>query len=256
MAPNRAISRTRLVDHLDAYLNIRAIDDSSQNGLQVEGRARVTKIAYAVDASVRTIRAAAGSGADMLLVHHGILWGAPERIVGNLYQRLSLLVRHGVSLYAAHLPLDCHPDVGNNAELARLLGLDIVGTFAEYRGTEIGTLAQTARALRRDALRKRLERLLGTPVEMLPFGPARIGRVGLVSGRAAQFAEEAKRRGCDLFVTGESSHAAFDQAREAGINVIFGGHYATETLGVKALKRHLETTFSITGRFISAPTGF
>jgi dinuclear metal center YbgI/SA1388 family protein len=255
--PNRkTIKRDELTAYLDEYLNVAAIQDDSPNGLQVQGSARVSKLAYAVDASVTTIRAAVKAKADMLVVHHGLFWGPHQQIVGNLYKRVALLVKNDLSLYAAHLPLDCHPDVGNNVELARMFGLDVLGRFANYKGTELGTLGRPENPLQRDQLKNIIEKALGGPVDVLPFGPVKVRQVGVISGEAARFTEEATRVGCDALVTGESSHTAYHMARDAGINLFYGGHYATETVGLKALSRHLEETFGVPGRFLPAPTGY
>jgi dinuclear metal center YbgI/SA1388 family protein len=256
MSDRKAVSRDRLVGYLDEYLEIAAIEDESPNGLQVQGSARVSKLAYAVDASVQTIQAAARSKAEMLVVHHGLFWGRHQQIVGSLYKRVALLIKNGLSLYTVHLPLDCHPEVGNNVELARLFGWDIVGRFAEFNKTPIGTLARPQAPLRRDALRKIVENALDSPADLLPFGPAEVRLIGVISGGAAKYAEEAKRRGCDALVTGESSHSAYHLARDAGINLVYGGHYTTETVGLEALSRHVKKKFGIPGRFISAPTGY
>lgn len=256
MKKNITVSRDRLVSYLDHYLEIADIPDWSPNGLQVQGSATVSGIAFAVDASVETIRSAARIEADMLIVHHGLFWGEHKQIVGNLYKRIAGLIGAGLSLYASHLPLDCHPIVGNNAEIVRLLRMENVGRFAVHKGTAIGVLAQPENPLQRDALVDNIEKSLRCKAVLLPFGPSRVRRVGVVAGGAAKFAEEAKRSGCDALVTGESSHAAFHEAKEARINVVYGGHYATETVGLKALMRHMKEKFSVPGKFIPAPTGY
>jgi dinuclear metal center YbgI/SA1388 family protein len=256
MTKPKSVSRDRLVEYLDGYLNVATIQDDSPNGLQVEGDEKVSKLAFAVDASLTTIRAAAKSNANMLIVHHGLFWGQHQQIVGNMYRRISSLVENSLSLYAVHLPLDAHPEVGNNVELARLLGLEVIGRFAPYKGIELGTLTRFERALHRDELKNIVEKTLDTSAEMLPFGPAKVRRVGVISGGAATFAEQAKRHACDTLITGETSHTAYNMARDARINVIYGGHYATETVGLKALARHLKKTYGIAGRFIPAPTGY
>lgn len=256
MPRRKSVSRDRLVRHLDRYLDVDSILDRSPNGLQVEGAASVSRVAYAVDASVTTVRAAVRARADMLVVHHGLFWEPRTRIVGTVHRRIAPLIRNDVSLYAAHLPLDCHPEVGNNVELARLLDLEVTGRFARYKGTELGLVARPQNPLHRDRLRNIIEQRLESPVDMLPFGPEKIRAVGVVSGDAGRFAEEAKDAGCDVLVTGETDHTTYHLARDAGINVIYGGHYATETVGLEALRRHVEEKFGITGKFIPAPTGY
>ena len=249
-------TRDEIVAYLDNYLRVAEIPDASPNGLQVQGRDHVASIAYAVDASVQTIEAAAKGKADMLVVHHGLWWGRHEQIVGNMHARISALVRSDVSLYAAHLPLDCHPEVGNNVELARLLGLEVECGFGEFKGVEIGVIATAPVPVPRTEFSEKLATAVRTTPETLPFGAARVSRVAIISGGGAMQAEAARQAGCDTLVTGETSHSAYHHARECGINLIFGGHYATETVGLKALDRHLRKHFSVTGRFVPAPTGY
>jgi dinuclear metal center YbgI/SA1388 family protein len=252
----KSILRDDLVAHLDQYLRVNEITDASPNGLQVQGSDRVSRIAYAVDASLQTIRAAHRARASFLVVHHGLWWGRHEQIVGNLHRRVSALIRSGVSLYTAHLPLDCHPEVGNNVELARLLGLRVEVPFGEYKGTRVGVIASLKRTRKRDAFVADVEAALGAPADVLPFGSGTVRRIAIVSGGGAPFTEESARAGCDTLLTGETSHAAFHSAREAGINVVFAGHYASETVGLKALDRHVTSRFGVPGTFVSAPTGF
>ena len=249
-------TRDEIVAYLDSYLRVAEIPDASPNGLQVQGRDQVATIAYAVDASVQTIEAAARGKADMLVVHHGLWWGRHEQIVGNMRARIAALVESDVSLYAAHLPLDCHPEVGNNVELARLLGLEVECGFGEFKGVEIGVIATAPAPVPRAEFAGKLATAVHTTPETLGFGPARVSRVAIISGGGAMQAEAARQAGCDTLVTGETSHSAYHHARECGINLIFGGHYATETVGLKALDRHLRKRFPVTGRFVPAPTGY
>jgi dinuclear metal center YbgI/SA1388 family protein len=171
-------------------------------------------------------------------------------------KRIGALIENDLSLYASHLPLDCHEEVGNNVEIARLLGLEIEEKFADYHGVLIGCTAKAAKPLGRQALSRAVEKALGCRAKRLDFGPARIRKVGIVSGGAAEFAAEAKEFGCDAFVTGETSHAAYHPAREARINVIYAGHYASETIGVKALARHVRRKFGLDCTFVASPTGY
>jgi dinuclear metal center YbgI/SA1388 family protein len=256
MADSRAIARTKLVRHLDDYLKTREIHDRSLNGLQVEGSARVRRAAFAVDASLAAIRGAARLGAELLVVHHGLFWSENERITGVMRQRIGALVENDMSLYAAHLPLDCHSEVGNNIELVRLLGLQPGERFADYHGVVLGYVAATKVPVTRAALSRKIASVLRCRVERLDFGPPTIRRIGIVSGGAAEFVADAKDLGCDALITGETSHTAYHTAKEARINVFFAGHYASETVGVKALARHLRDVFGLDCRFISAPTGY
>jgi dinuclear metal center YbgI/SA1388 family protein len=251
----RTIARDELTAYLDEYLRVADISDASPNGLQVQGAERVGHIAYAVDASLLSMKAAVRAGADMLIVHHGLWWGRHEQIVGNLHRRVAALIKNNLSLYAAHLPLDCHPEVGNNSELARLLRARVERPFASYRGMEVGVIATLPRAQKRAAFVSAVGKQLDAEPAVLAFGPESVRRVGIVSGAGAAAAEEAARAGCDTLLTGETSHAAFHPAREAGINLVFAGHYATETVGLRALERHLRKRFGVGGTFVAAPTG-
>lgn len=254
--PSPSVHRDELVAYLDRYLRVDEIPDSSPNGLQVEGAKQVRRVAYAVDASVETITAAARARVKFLVVHHGLWWGRHEQIVGNMRRRIAALIDHDVSLYAAHLPLDCHPEVGNNVEIARLLKLRVASPFGEYKGVQVGVVAAASRPLSRKAFAESVERVLDTAVQVLPFGPSTVRRVAVVSGGGAMFAETAARSGCDTLLTGESSHAAVHPAREARINLLFGGHYATETVGLRALEKRVQRRFGLRGLFIAAPTGY
>ncbi len=191
----------------------------------------------------------------MLIVHHGLWWGRHEQIVGNMRARIAALIESNVSLYAAHLPLDCHPEVGNNVELARRLKLVVDETFGEYKGVEIGVIATAKPPLRRAAFVTRIERELSTDVGALTFGPATVRRIAIVSGAGASLAEAAARANCDTLLTGETSHSAYHAALEAGVNLVFAGHYATETVGLEALARHVRGQFGLATTFIPAPTG-
>ncbi len=252
----KIIPRARLVKYLDDYLKTATIPDSSQNGLQVEGSAQIRLAAFAVDASLSTIQAAARLGAGILVVHHGLFWGRGERITGVMRKRIGALIENDLSLYASHLPLDCHEEVGNNAEIARLLGFEIGEKFADYHGVLIGYTAKVKKPLGRRALAHLVEKSLRCRAKRLDFGPARIRKVGIVSGGAAEFATDAKVLGCEAFITGETSHAAYHPAREASINVIYAGHYSSETVGVKALARHVQRTLGLECKFIAHPTGY
>lgn len=175
---------------------------------------------------------------------------------GVMRKRIGALIENDLSLYASHLPLDCHEEVGNNAEIARLLGFEIGEKFADYHGVLIGYTAKVKKPLGRRALAHLVEKSLRCRAKRLDFGPARIRKVGIVSGGAAEFATDAKVLGCEAFITGETSHAAYHPAREASINVIYAGHYSSETVGVKALARHVQRTLGLECKFIAHPTGY
>jgi dinuclear metal center YbgI/SA1388 family protein len=247
--------RDTLVAYLDEYLAIRAFKDYSENGLQVEGADEVERLAFAVDASYATITGAVACGAQMLIVHHGLFWGKPLMVVGPHRRRLQALLDANCSLYAAHLPLDGHPEVGNNVQLARLLGLSPVSTFGEVLGTPVGVIAQAPPGVTRAQLATQLSAWLGYPPLLLAGGPEEIRRVGIISGAAASDIPTAAAAGCDTFITGETSHSHYHDASEYGLNVFFVGHYASETLGLKALADHLGARFGLPGHFLDRPTG-
>lgn len=249
------VERDALVAYLDEFLAVGEWDDKSLNGLQVEGARRVEKIALATDAALATFDLAAEAGAQLLIVHHGLFWGAVEPVAGPLRARLRALLERDLSLYAAHLPLDAHPEVGNNAVLARLLALEERQPFGQWGGRAIGVRGRLPAPLDRVALAARLEALLGARPCVLPFGPPRIETVAIVSGAAGELIPEASEAGVDAFVTGETSHVAWHAAREHGINLFFAGHYATETVGVRALGERIEAVFGAEVVFLDAPTG-
>jgi dinuclear metal center YbgI/SA1388 family protein len=241
--------------YLDEYLRVREVPDyaAAVNGLQVESSGEVTRLAVAVDAAQSTIDAAIAAGADLLLVHHGLLWDGNQPVTGRRYRRLRALIQADVALYSAHLPLDVHPEVGNNVVLARALGVQVEGALGEYKGRPIGVWGRLD--LRREALAARLDELLGGRVKLVPGGPERIHTVGVVTGGAGDQVGAARALGLDAFVTGEGAHHNYFDAEEGGINLYLGGHYATEVWGVKALAQHLETHFGLPWSFIDHPTG-
>lgn len=244
-----------LVRYLDDYLHIGEVADdrNALNGLQVENSGEVHSIAAAVDACQASIDAAAERGADFLLVHHGLFWAGLEPLTGRAFRRASALVRHDIAVYASHVPLDRHPEVGNNAELVRRMGMEVLGWFGDYLGATTGAWGELD--VPREALRDRLSEALGVPVRLIPTGPQRCHRVGVISGAAGSSIRQAHAAGLDTFVTGEGQHWTYFDAEEYGVNVLFGGHYATETVGVKTLAAHLSERFQLPWSFIDHPTG-
>ena len=249
------MQRDELVRYLDNYLRIAEIPDYGLQGLQVEGAEDVTRIAFTVDAGLPCIEAALKVGAPMLIVHHGLLWGKEEPIRGPHGRKIKRLIQANLNLYGAHLPLDAHPEVGNNAELARLLDLKVDSWFCNVKGNEIGVLCQAPANLRLEELVEPIKTRLGVEPRVMAHGPAVLRRVAIVSGGAAGQAGEAAALGADTFVTGETSHSHFYAALDHGLNVIFAGHYASETVGLKALGRHLNGRFGLETVFIDLPTG-
>lgn len=249
------MKRDELVSRLDDYLAVGETPDypNALNGLQVEGAGEVARVVTAVDASVASARRAAELGAGMLIVHHGLFWEGLRPITGRMRQRVAPLLAAGISLYSAHLPLDAHPEVGNNAVLARMLGLEVAGRFGEFQGVAIGVFADAA--LRLTDLSGRVAAALGAAPRVLAFGPSTTARVGVVSGGGGSAIAQAAAAGVDTVVTGEIAHNHYFDAEEQGTNVIFAGHYATEVVGVRALGEWVRGKFSIDCVFFDHPTG-
>ncbi|MBB6099210.1 dinuclear metal center YbgI/SA1388 family protein [Deinobacterium chartae] len=252
---NGPILRDDLVAWLGDYLEVSKFNDPSANGLQIEGRPEITRIAVAVDSSLRTITEAVESGADMLIAHHGLFWGQQQLITGAHYRRVRAAIEGGLNLYVSHLPLDAHPEVGNNAVLAQALGLENVEPFGSFRGQKVGVKGTLPLPLDLQGLADRIQKTTGEICLVHGGGPGEVRRVGIVSGDASSNLPEAAREGLDTFITGEPRHATFHDSFENGINAVYAGHYETETFGVRALAIKIEETFGIPWQFIHAPTG-
>ncbi len=245
-----------VVQFLDEFLGVREWDDKSKNGLQVEGREEVRKVVFAVDACMDVFVEAKRRKADLVVVHHGLIWGGIEYVTGVVRRRLKFLLENEISLYAAHLPLDAHPRIGNNVQLLRLMDVEPEGEFGVYRGRPIGFYGRLERPVGLGELVEKLKGLNGRLI-VLDFGSESVRSVGAVSGRGAFALVEAADLGLDLFVTGEAEHEAYHLSKELGINVVFAGHYSTETLGVKALMNILGEEFEgeLEVEFVDVPTG-
>jgi dinuclear metal center YbgI/SA1388 family protein len=240
-----------VVKWLDGELDIKGFDDGSINGLQVEGRAEVRTVGLAVDACAASFRAAARAKCDMLIVHHGLIWGGGIRAVtGVAKQRLAILLKHDVSLYASHLPLDTHSRLGNNAGLAKILGLKKTKPFAKYHGRELGLMGELVKPLTAKALAELASKALATRARVFGDAKKRLKRIGVVSGGGAFAITEAAELGLDALFTGEGNHAAELEARETGVAIIYAGHYETETSGVKALGAALKKRFRVKAQFL------
>jgi len=249
-----AIELAVLVAYLDRYLRVADVADAPHalNGLQVSNRGTVRRAAAAVDLCEATVRMAAQQGADLLLVHHGLFWGGLQPLTGRAYRRVAGLLEHNIALYSAHLPLDVHPEVGNNAVLAHELGVAPRGEFGEEYGMRIGVWGEVD--VSRADLLQRLGDVVGRRPRLMAFGPERVRRVGIVTGAAGSMIGQAAACGLDTYITGEGAHHTFFDAEELGLNVFYAGHYATETFGVKALGGRLCTEFSLPWAFLDHPT--
>ena len=246
-----------IVQFLDDFLGIKDWEDKSNNGLQIEGKPEVRKIVFAVDACMDVFVRAKERDADMIIVHHGLIWGGIDYVRGIVKRRLKFLLDNEISLYAVHLPLDAHPKVGNNAQLLRLLEVEPEEQFGMYKGKPIGFYGKLENPMNLSEIVEILRNKLSERLIVLDFGDEKIEIVGAVSGKGAFALVEAIDKGLDLFITGEAEHSAYHLAKECGINVIFAGHYATETLGVKALMNVIGEEFAgeIEVEFIDVPTG-
>lgn len=240
------MDRDELVAYLDGYLRVREFQDLSLNGLQVEGRREVRKVGAAVDAGLAVFEKALEAGVDFLIVHHGLFWGKPFPITGHHKRRLEVLFQGGINLYAAHLPLDAHPEVGNNWEMARALGLLDLEPF------DVGVKGRFPVPTPLVRIADMLGQLTGMQPLVHQGGSEWVETVTIVSGGAAGLLERVET---DLFITGEPKHSLFHETFERGKNVIYAGHYDTETFGVKALARHLEARFGLPWVFLDHPTG-
>ena len=246
---------TELTEYLDRFLSTATIGDypNALNGLQVASRRDIGRVAAAVDLCTATIEMATRAKADLLLVHHGLFWSGPRPLVGPQYDRVAGLLAADLALYSSHLPLDVHPEVGNNPVLARLLGVTPKGGFGQLHGSTIGIWGEVDEA--REQFVTRVGQLLGVTPRSLPFGPARVRRVGIVTGAGGSLIGQAAAEGLDTLLTGEGVHHSFFDAEELKVNVIYAGHYATETVGVRALADHLASRFGLTSVFLDHPTG-
>jgi dinuclear metal center YbgI/SA1388 family protein len=248
-------SLSEVLSYTDRFLRIREVGDwdNALNGLQIENSGRVTRLAAAVDVSTRVLTEAAKKKVDLLIVHHGLFWAGLQPVRSALRRQLQLAFENDISLYSAHLPLDTHPKVGNNAQLAAALGFKSAQPFLEEKGQPVGLKVRVS--LPRSELIRRLERALGSRVKNFDFGPKQTRTIGIVTGGAGSEIYRVAQENLDTFITGEAPHWAAVAAEELGMNLLLGGHYATEVFGVKALAAHLSKRFKVPWEFIDCPTG-
>jgi dinuclear metal center YbgI/SA1388 family protein len=252
---------TRIAGELDSLLNTANIPDYPQalNGVQVETQAEIVKVAAAVDLRERTIRGAIEAGANLLLVHHGLFWAGPQPLRGPYYRRIHALLASGMGLYSSHLPLDAHPEIGNNVLLARELELTPSAGFARYQTIDIGVrgdadIATSELLARASAVAQRW----GGSVRSSHAESSRMTKRWAIctgGGASADTLREAVEHGVDTLIVGEGPHWTAVDADEMGIVIIYAGHYATETFGVRALADHVSRTFNLPSIFIDVPTG-
>jgi len=238
----------KIIEYLNSYLNIDEFKDYGPQGLHVEGKETVTKIVTGVSASVQLFENAASRGADMIIVHHGLLWDRETAIIrGGHKKRLETLFRHEMTLLAYHLPLDKHPEIGNNAIAAKALNMVDTTEFAE-----VGLMGRVV-PCSFDVFLKNVRKLYDCDPLVFAYGPERIERIGICSGGAERHIVDAIDQKLDAFITGESAEPTMHLAREGGIHFIGAGHYATERLGIRALGEHVADKFAVEVEFIDIP---
>ena len=255
------MSRVPLADvvaYLDEYLRIREVPDepNALNGLQVENRGQVSRVVAAVDGALATVTAA--EPGVLFLVHHGLFWDGNQPVRGRRLGRLRALLDADAALYSAHIPLDLHPEVGNNAQLASRIGLEVSGWFGHYRGVPLGAEGVWPAGRPLGSLVEALGKALGLApgaVKVIAGGPPVPVRVGIITGAGGSMLAQARDAGIDTFITGEGPAHTYHDAMEWGMNLLYAGHYATETLGVQALARELQRRFDLPWEFRDLPTG-
>ena len=233
--------------------------DISMNGIQVQNSdpngKQIKKVAFAVDACLETIEKAAAENADILFVHHGLFWGSPLSVAGTHYKRIKALLDADMALYASHIPLDANIECGNNYGLARLFGMEKLEPFGEWRGMTVGVKGEFAVPATLQSLVQKLDTKGGKCNVIFPFGPSEIKSAVIISGDGESDAEAAAATGIDAFITGEAGHVCYHLAKENRLNIIAGGHYNTETVGVSLVMEKLARETKIQTVFISVPTG-
>ncbi|MDR0645955.1 MAG: Nif3-like dinuclear metal center hexameric protein [Elusimicrobiota bacterium] len=240
--------RNEIISALNKYLNVAAAPE--HNGLQVEGKDEIRKIIFGVSAHTALFKAALKAEADMIIVHHGLIWDKSQSITGVFGGRVRFLIKNDINLAAYHLPLDFHPIVGNNTQIAKFIGLKNIVPFGNYRGKDIGFKGGFKRAADIETICKKLNG------ECLLFGNAKINRAAIVSGGAHDMLEQAADAGVDLFITGSRDEFVVEYCREAKINFIAMGHYNSEIFGVKALESYVKKRFKAQTKFIDIPNPF
>ena len=247
--------------HLDTILRVEDIPDfpGAVNGIQVETESPIVKVAGAVDARERTIRAAADAGANLLIVHHGLFWGGVQPLRGSFLRRVRLLLERDIAVYSAHLPLDLHPELGNNVLLARELGLEPSAGFARYKTVDVGVAGQCEMPTPELVARAtKFARAHGHAVRTAGPVAGKVTRRWAIctgAGAGQETLREAMAAPVDTLIVGEGPHWTAIDAEESGLTIVYAGHYATETLGVRALAASVGTTFDLPSVFLEAPTG-
>lgn len=252
--PSQGIERQRLLAYLDDLFQLSTAKDYGPNGLQVEGKTTIRRLVTGVSACLELFQLARQRQADAVMVHHGIFWhGTPAPLTGLQYRRVRELMLGDLNLLAYHLPLDGHPELGNNVLAARDFGLQDLSTFAPHQGVDIGFKGRFAEPISSRQLIERCTAIYGQEPLAFAHGPERIRTLGIVSGGAQKDFYAAIDLGLDAFITGEVSEFVMNVAREAGVHYLAAGHYATERCGIRRLGEHLAETFPLEVEFIDLP---
>jgi dinuclear metal center YbgI/SA1388 family protein len=248
------ISREELALYLHEYLACASFNDYAPNGIQIEGKTSIRRICTAVTASESIIKKAAEQEADALLVHHGYFWRGEDPILtGMKRQRIGRLLAHDINLFAYHLPLDCHPDVGNNARLGKLFGVNAMQTHTAQKTPNLLWSGRLTTSMKPDAFSKFIEKTLAhTPIYISCDTEKPIQRIAWCSGAAQDFIEDAYQLGVDAYLSGEISERTYYQAKELGIHYFACGHHATERYGIQALGEHVAKRFKLSHQFIDS----
>ncbi len=246
-----------LTGYLNKYLEIEKFQDAALNGLQIEGEREITKAGFSVDFSLEAAQLAAENNCQILICHHGIYWPSIGPITANTKERIKIMLDAGLSLYASHLPLDVHPDVGNNARIAESLDAKIIAPFALYHGQKIGYVVELPDITTPEELTSQIDALLNAKSLLIKAitGKERVKIAGIISGAAARQIHDAADLGLDIFITGEPSHSEYNFVRENKTHMICAGHYASETPGIKSLEKHIKEMFNLETIFFDLPTG-
>ncbi len=247
------MQRDKLSKYLREYLKVDEFEDYGPNGLQVEGRAKISTIVTAVSASVELFEKALQAKADAIIVHHGLIWNFERPLYkGGYRQRVKLLLENNINLYGFHLPLDAHPEVGNNAQIARLLNLQKIKPFGEYKGNKIGTRGEL-NDLSPKQIFNNIKKDINPDCLLFAYGPPRIKQVGIISGGAQKEVKQAVLQDLDLFITGEASEYTRHYVKEEKLHFVAAGHHATERFGIQALGKHLQNKFGLDLHYIEVP---
>lgn len=245
----------QLVKFLDEELKTTSISDypGAMNGLQLANSGEVNRIISAVDASLAVIEAVAEAGNGLLIVHHGMFWQGAQPVTGAFYRKLKIAIEADLAIYSSHLPLDIHPEYGNNILLARKIGLKNIKPLSDQRGVMMGVRGEWTGT--RGELVQILKILLKGEIHLCPGGADHISEIGVITGGAGSEVAKVSASGVDCFVTGEGPHWSYTLAEDLGLNVIYGGHYATETFGVRAMSKLLAEQYSLEASFMDHPSG-